>query len=314
MALYPQRDKFFAYRYCRLLAKTCAAQDIGHISFALCVTIAHIEDAKRYTGPVTFYNDQLCSVVGVTKWKSLDNARKRASEHGWLHYEPGKQGCRQPGRYWVTVPSGYDCLDDSPCDEEQYASDGYREGEREGDRGGERSVEQPAPKGEREGERSGYREGDRGGELSTLTLSPNPSPKKEAAKAADIPAELTELIDGWNNLSSGVVIPGNGARVSPPSKVVMAGWNRSQKNPELRAAVADVPAMMAAISKASFCHGQGWFTLPWLFGKNKHGELNAASLLAGRYDGGSLSPQSEKERRTLDAAASWLERKKSNAR
>jgi chromosome segregation ATPase len=45
---YPKRQAYFAHRYCRLLTKTCAAQEIGPIAFVLCVTIAHTEDAKRY--------------------------------------------------------------------------------------------------------------------------------------------------------------------------------------------------------------------------------------------------------------------------
>ena len=89
---YPKRQAYYAHRYCRLLTKTCAAQDIGHIAFCLCVTIAHLEDAKRYSGPVTFFNEQLMALVGVSKWRSLNRARHRATAAGWLWYEPGNRG------------------------------------------------------------------------------------------------------------------------------------------------------------------------------------------------------------------------------
>ena len=138
---YPQnRPKFFAYRYCRLLAKTCAAQEIGHISFVLCVTIAMLEDAKRYKGAVTFYSEQLMPVIGVTKWDSLDNARKRSVAEGWLVYVPGNRGMRKPGRYWVTIPSGLDDLEDTSCDETHSPANGdWQESHypANGDRGGD---------------------------------------------------------------------------------------------------------------------------------------------------------------------------------
>lgn len=69
---YPPREPFFAHRYCRLLTKTCAAQEIGHVAFVLCVTIAHLEDAKHYSGAITFFNEQLTPLIGVSKWESLD--------------------------------------------------------------------------------------------------------------------------------------------------------------------------------------------------------------------------------------------------
>jgi len=98
---YPKRDKFFAHKAVRLMFKTCAAQIIGVDAVLLCTCIAHIEDAKRYSGPVTFYNDQLLPLLGFGKWDRLDRARRRAIRGGWLHYQPPPSGYRQPGTYWV---------------------------------------------------------------------------------------------------------------------------------------------------------------------------------------------------------------------
>ena len=149
---YPKRQPYFAHRYCRLLTKTCSAQEIGHVAFALCVTIAHLEDAKRYRGPVTFYNEQLMPLIGVMKWESLDRARRRADDAGWLHYEAGNRGQRLPGRYWVTIPDGLEDLDDAPCDESQYPAKGeWVESQSrfqypaKGDREGKHSIPSPNP-------------------------------------------------------------------------------------------------------------------------------------------------------------------------
>ncbi len=169
---YPQRSSHFAHRYTRLLTKTCAAQEIGHVAFVLCVTIAHQEDAKRYKGPVTFFNEQLMPPIGVAKWEALDHARARAVKAGWLHYEPGNRGLREPGRYWVEIPSAIDDLSDAPCDETQYPA----KGESVESQSRTHSLIQYPAKGDRDGDRPG----DRDGEHSTLSLSLN----KRAARAA----------------------------------------------------------------------------------------------------------------------------------
>ncbi len=168
--VYPKRQAYFAHRYCRLLTKTCAAQEIGHVAFVLCVTVAHQEDAKHYTGAVTFFNEQLMALVGVSKWESLSRARERAVKAGWLCYEPGNRGQRMPGRYWVMTPEHLEALNDSPCDETQYPANGDSVESQyppKGERKGEWTPSQPPAKGDREGERRGDREG----EHSTLSLS-----------------------------------------------------------------------------------------------------------------------------------------------
>jgi len=105
MADYPKRESHFAHKIVRLMIRTCAAQEIGTDGFMLVTIIAHTEDAKHYTAPVTFWNDQLVSVCGFASWGKLDRARKRAIAAGWLHYECGGKG--QVGRYWTTIPRAF---------------------------------------------------------------------------------------------------------------------------------------------------------------------------------------------------------------
>lgn len=275
---YPKRAAYFAHRYCRLLTKTCAAQEVGPVAFVLCVTVAHLEDAKRYSGPVTFYNEQLMPLAGVTKWRSLNRARERAAAAGWLHYEPGNKGQRMPGRYWVTIPERFVAIDDTPCDEANMPQRVNVGANGLGANGPQRAIE---------GVNVGAIEG---ANIPSLTLAPNIKPAD-----ADVPAELLALIDGWNKLGNQIVMPGNGARRDQPAKAVLAGWNRASKNPEQRKAFEDVPALLVAIRTARFCHRQGWFTLPWLFGSNKNRECNVIRLLAGAYNGnGSSDGQSKK--------------------
>jgi len=53
------------------------------VAFTLCVTIAHLEDAKRYTGPVNFYNEQLLAVVGISRM-AITQSGERAGRSGRL--------------------------------------------------------------------------------------------------------------------------------------------------------------------------------------------------------------------------------------
>jgi hypothetical protein len=115
MTDYPKRNSYFAHKAVRLMIRTCAAQEIGSDAFLLVTVIAHTEDAKRYTAPVTFWNAQLESVLGFS-WGKLDRARKRAVAAGWLHYEAG--GKARVGRYWVTIPPSLQGIAASAVDED----------------------------------------------------------------------------------------------------------------------------------------------------------------------------------------------------
>lgn len=128
---YPPREQYFAQKFIRRLVKSAAAQEIGVDAFALLVVVATTEDAKRYSGPVTFYNGQLLPLLGFGKWERLDRARDAAVKAGWLHYAPPQSGHRQPGAYWVLTPGYAAELSDSPVDEspqEHYPDSGEGKG------------------------------------------------------------------------------------------------------------------------------------------------------------------------------------------
>lgn len=112
---YPKRPKFFSHRFCRVLMKACAANEIGPEACWLLTVIAHTEDAKGYRGAVTFFNSQLQAFVGCGSDDSLNRTRAKAVRAGWLHYEPGGKG--KAGRYWVEVPDQHRDWDDLPSDE-----------------------------------------------------------------------------------------------------------------------------------------------------------------------------------------------------
>ena len=90
-------------RVLRLATKTALAQHCGTDVLALLCVIAVTEDARRYRGPVAFWNDQLLTLLGLGKWDRLDRARQAAIKAGWLLYEPG--GRHKAGLYRVVIPA-----------------------------------------------------------------------------------------------------------------------------------------------------------------------------------------------------------------
>ena len=115
--IYPKRPRFFAHRFCRILLKMCAANEIGPEACWLLTIIAHTEDAKGYRDAVSFFNGQLMPLVGFKSEDTLDRCRKRAIAAGWLTYIPGTKSVA--GKYWVTIPERFEDLDDAPSDESE---------------------------------------------------------------------------------------------------------------------------------------------------------------------------------------------------
>src|SRR5688572_19463125 len=108
---YPKRESFFSHKFVRILAKSCAAQDIGQNSCLLLCFIAHTEDAAKYSGPVRFWNEQLMTTMGFKSPRQLRQARDKAIEHGWLEYE--RTNDRSVGKYFVTIPEQFKGLPDT---------------------------------------------------------------------------------------------------------------------------------------------------------------------------------------------------------
>ena len=143
MSDYPQREQFFAHKLTRLLFKSCAAQSIGQDAVLLIIHIAHTEDAARYQGPVRFWNSQLSEVLGFRSPKSLNNARAKAVEAGWLQYD--RKNDRTDGKYWTTIPSSVLKFDDEPIESSVPVSVPSTE-----------SIPEPVPSTEQKAERESY--------------------------------------------------------------------------------------------------------------------------------------------------------------
>jgi hypothetical protein len=117
MPPYPDRPKYFANHFVRVVAKACLANEIGAEACWLLAVIALTEDAKRYREPVTYFNEQLMPLVGLKNVKALDRVRGKAVKAGWLKYAPGAKG--KAGRYWVDIPTAHQGWDDAPTDEHE---------------------------------------------------------------------------------------------------------------------------------------------------------------------------------------------------
>ncbi|MEI8373692.1 MAG: hypothetical protein WCJ35_12765 [Planctomycetota bacterium] len=172
-AIYPQGRKFFAHRYCRLLAKTCAAQEIGHIAALLCTYIVHLEDSTHYTKPISFYNDQLLPLLAINKWKSLDRARSKAVAAGWLEYVPGRSGSHEAGLYWTVIPDRFINLPDTDCS--ATGDDDTQQPPKDRIRQTDNANGLPYP---RKGYAGGVAGGVAGGELPSLSLTLNTKSRK----------------------------------------------------------------------------------------------------------------------------------------
>ena len=105
-----KRPQFFAIKFCRILANTQAASEIGADACWLLTVVVQQEDAIHYRRPVTFWNNQLQGLCGFGSPRRLRKARDAAIVAGWLEYEAGTKHIA--GRYRVTFPSGYGLKDE----------------------------------------------------------------------------------------------------------------------------------------------------------------------------------------------------------
>lgn len=104
MSGYPERPKFWAMKVIRTLQKTGAANHMGRDAAWLVTTIVALEDVKRYSGPVAFWNSHLMDVTGFGHKGTFLKARAAAVQAGWLVYIEGRKS--RAATYWTTIPSG----------------------------------------------------------------------------------------------------------------------------------------------------------------------------------------------------------------
>ena len=262
---YPRRDSHFAHRLTRLLTKSCAAQEIGPESCWLLTVVAHQEDAKRYSGPVTFYNSQLMPLCGFSSEGRLIRARDRAVSAGWLHYEAG--GKRRPGRYWCSVPRQYAGLSDGAVDE--------------GNGSALASNLQAETKGKRR-ESDGQLKEERSANGGPSTLFPNPIPTPEReGTSADADARPVELIDAveaelirrWNSVAGVCHVRG---RLSKKRRQTLAD---RLKEPTFRDGWREAIDRVAESSFLSGHNDRGWRAdVEWFLQRDK-----VTRLLEGFY-------------------------------
>ena len=97
---YPNRIPHFDRCFMRALIDREAGTAVGATGLALLAVVVTMEDKKRYA-PVDFWTSHLLRTLGVSE-DALIVARRRCTEAGWLHYEPGTRG--KAARYWVILP------------------------------------------------------------------------------------------------------------------------------------------------------------------------------------------------------------------
>lgn len=188
---YPERTRFFAHRFVRVLHKSCAAQDIGPAACYLCCIIAHTEDAGRYAGPARFWRAQLMETLGFKSPKQLCIARQKAIDAGWLVYF--QAGTRAVGEYFVTIPERFLGLPDSaiePVSDESISSAG-------GTNNGTNQaglVPQLVPLETHKRNGNGSISGTESGTLPIPIPNPIPSPNNpKSARARFVPPSLDEV-------------------------------------------------------------------------------------------------------------------------
>jgi len=257
-ATYPKREPFFAHRFVRLLTKTAAAQELGPEVAWLLTVVAHQEDAKRYSGAVTYWNEQLMPLCGFRSKGRLNRARQAAIDASWLHYESG--GKNQAGRYWCLIPEAFGELPDGPCDESDPVQNRTANGS---------GKAHPVQNRTANGTQADLKRNSNG-PLSTLVLDPDP--KGESASAESLSADQREFTEAWS--TSGLTRCRkltDKRRKALRTRLADPDWKASWREALDRAA------------QSSFCRGQndrGWKAdIEWFLQPD-----SVVKLLEGKYD------------------------------
>ena len=113
---YQKRDPFFANRYIRLMTKSAAGMEITAEGIALCAIIVMQEDTNRYSGPVNFWNSQLCAILGIPGDENrFRRIREKCVREKWIHYTAGAKS--KAARYFATIPEHLSTWSDAGCSE-----------------------------------------------------------------------------------------------------------------------------------------------------------------------------------------------------
>lgn len=281
MADYPTRPKFWALTVIRALQKTGAANHIGRDAAWIITNVAAMEDTKRYSGAVAYWNDHLRDVAGFTSKKTFDKARKAAVNAGWLHYEPGGKG--RAGLYWTLIPKdaeqfiGLSVVDPDVGSKTDNAAPNV----------GSKDNLSPQIGGDKGAER-----GEERGEHSYPV--PNPFPI-EGDSGSESPALVT-FCRTWNQWQADGIVKRRVKNPDSPGKTIREHWKRGQKDPEQRERLADLSTIRTAIETANgFLFDAGWFDAAGLVGgKNKDRRFYCEMLLNGAYsDNGSRTPSAD---------------------
>ncbi|XZE21806.1 hypothetical protein SH449x_001713 [Pirellulaceae bacterium SH449] len=259
---YPPREAFYAHRFTRLLFKSCAAQAIGQDAVLLVIHIAHTEDAARYQGPVRFWNSQLNEVLGFRSPKSLNNARSKAVQAGWLVYS--RKNDRSDGLYFTTIPKHVLAFDDEPIEPVPVSAPSTE------------SIPLSVPSTEQEAEQESYALRNR--KVTGNDPPPNPVPNPNPNPIDDDASDLSIWVDWWNGLAKKGMVHAGVKKTSTLEKKFKA----AMKNDELRDLL-NREEIEKQIRQSEFVR-KSWFTLAKLLGsKNKSGDLILECLLNGAY-------------------------------
>lgn len=263
---YPERPRFFAHRFTRLVAKSCLANFAGPEVCWMLAVIVHQEDAKGYRGAVSYFNEQLLPLVGLGSVDAMARVRSKAVASGWLHYQPGGKG--RPGLYWVQIPEEWNTADDSANDESgevYYRKNAEVNGVYVRDSAevsAERTAKEPREKCGENRERSA--------EHSSLSLS---QIQEEEEKTPPPPSPAERFLADWNKI---VTFSPARSLTGKRLKCFDARWR-------IEAWRNDYPEALKRIPASSFLRGEndrGWRAdVDWFLRPD-----TVTRILEGRYD------------------------------
>lgn len=194
---YPEREKFFAQKFHRVMQRLCIAQEYGTLAYAMLSVIVSQEDACRYRKPVSFWDGQLMPLIGTKSCSMTHKARKRLVDDGWLHYEKGHKG--KASRYWVSIPDEFsDVESHGIADADDEIHSGYRsaKGTQEDCKRIESGLQKDCNGIAKGLQKEGY-----------LPYTPNPvpcslSPKGDSKEDADLLQQAADMsVELWHSMT-----------------------------------------------------------------------------------------------------------------